>query len=428
MPTLQRDASVNRHIPEMPQNSREHVLNFILAMFKLTKLSILFAFVLTLFSIEIVTAQTNVFTCVGVPTQFSINGSHRTKWDVSPSSGVTIRRCGETTTFSLGSKERSATCVNITFPSAGQFTVTYNTYNWATSNVGSGTFIVTVGVTTPTIQFLGPNSNCTGVSVRAVPCQAPGVSYIWKDKVTNAQIGTGCGPILLTNTNGVKLEVTGCNNSLPPIIGNFPGNGITLSPNEQTVCQSDGSVFISLSFPQCVTGGINWSSSSNLTIVGGQGTPNAIFQINFAGNATVTVNANTPFGPATGNASVNIQSNGSPFCFLKVASKDKKAIDEQLEGTAETKPNTPIVNTTVGESRIGIYPNPVSTTLNISNLESAKTVRITDMLGKTMEQTELSENQATWQVNVSKFSNGTYIVQTIAKDGTISNAKVQIMH
>ncbi len=82
------------------------------------------------------------------------------------------------------------------------------------------------------------------------------------------------------------------------------------------------------------------------------------------------------------------------------------------------------LNSTLEDGKIGVYPNPAKSTINISlNIDvntngSLYNIQITNSLGLVLKQ--ISTNQFTWQTDVSNLMPGTYMVKAYnAKDGSL---------
>lgn len=73
----------------------------------------------------------------------------------------------------------------------------------------------------------------------------------------------------------------------------------------------------------------------------------------------------------------------------------------------------------INGEQVTVYPNPVSTQLNIKNADGA-TYQVVDMTGRTLTTGTLSSDLAT--VNTSAFAAGMYII-TITKDGHVEKVK-----
>lgn len=63
-------------------------------------------------------------------------------------------------------------------------------------------------------------------------------------------------------------------------------------------------------------------------------------------------------------------------------------------------------------STIKIYPNPVSTTINVSGLMKNGSVQITDMLGQEVISTSLNNKEGTITIDVSNLQSGVYFIKT----------------
>jgi hypothetical protein len=116
------------------------------------------------------------------------------------------------------------------------------------------------------------------------------------------------------------------------------------------------------------------------------------------------------FGPTPGY--LNVYYNGE---FVGGFSQDESnfgfefKIDSIGDGCSGVNINSPYRET------VKAYPNPVSGTLFLENLEEVTSVKIIDMLGREHNQ-EIQINGNRVSVDFSKFEIGLYLVKIISKD------------
>jgi hypothetical protein len=73
------------------------------------------------------------------------------------------------------------------------------------------------------------------------------------------------------------------------------------------------------------------------------------------------------------------------------------------------------------KSSVSIYPNPVSNILYVNNMNGVETIRVSNILGKTLENIKVSGTQTA--INVSEFAKGVYFVSLINENGTVTTKK-----
>lgn len=73
------------------------------------------------------------------------------------------------------------------------------------------------------------------------------------------------------------------------------------------------------------------------------------------------------------------------------------------------------------KASVSIYPNPVSSNLFLNNIDGIEMIRISNILGETVNTIKMNSNSA--EVNVSNLSNGIYFVSLIDKNGVVLTKK-----
>jgi hypothetical protein len=67
-----------------------------------------------------------------------------------------------------------------------------------------------------------------------------------------------------------------------------------------------------------------------------------------------------------------------------------------------------------GSNSIKVYPNPANTLVNVEAGEALQTIRITDMLGKKIIESQPLQNQAV--IDVSQLGSGLYLIEITASN------------
>lgn len=80
----------------------------------------------------------------------------------------------------------------------------------------------------------------------------------------------------------------------------------------------------------------------------------------------------------------------------------------------------PLAIASFEEAKIAMYPNPVSSTLSISSIDTLETISIFNVIGQ--EVMNLKVNDTNTIINVSNFQNGIYIIKTFS-EGKVSTSK-----
>lgn len=92
-----------------------------------------------------------------------------------------------------------------------------------------------------------------------------------------------------------------------------------------------------------------------------------------------------------------------------------------ITGGSNNKQSLTIEDQTLAHNPISIYPNPTTTILNIQANNSVSKITVYSITGSKVTQFEnLTKN---FQINVSEWSSGQYIVSCTYKDGTVENIR-----
>jgi hypothetical protein len=73
------------------------------------------------------------------------------------------------------------------------------------------------------------------------------------------------------------------------------------------------------------------------------------------------------------------------------------------------------------KTSVNIYPNPVSSNLYLNNIDGIEMIRISNILGETVNTVKVNSNST--ELNVSNLSNGIYFVTLIDKSGVVLTKK-----
>jgi hypothetical protein len=315
------------------------------------------------------------------------------------------------------------------------------------------------------LQTVAPSdiiSGCTGVVLKinnpasqtVIPSSR--VTYKWYLGSTASGTVISTGTVALVNFTGGPTPVTVVSSRInypavtttlfPPITFSalttaFSGSFTNLCPNVQTIT-------ITMTTNRCLTN-VVWSAppASNQFALTSQSSPNgATYSATYTRKPFANGGTNFPvsvtFLPFGATQSVSIPKQVTFNNTLPCAVDQRDPIRETgrisnnntsiaLEGLSQFGEiaDGVVITTTTATKTANIYPNPVSSTLTIDNLEAVNSVRIMDMTGKVVaQQTFESVTEMAWRVDVSGYANGTYLVQTIGKNGLVNNSKVQVMH
>jgi hypothetical protein len=77
--------------------------------------------------------------------------------------------------------------------------------------------------------------------------------------------------------------------------------------------------------------------------------------------------------------------------------------------------------TNYDKSSVSIYPNPASSNLYLNNIDGIEMIRISNILGETVNTVNVNSNST--ELNVSNLSNGIYFVNLIDKSGVVLTKK-----
>ncbi len=315
-------------------------------------------------------------------------------------------------------------------------------------------------VTLKPITASDVTSGCTGIVLKidnpasqTAPLSSR-VTYKWYLGTNTSGTLLGSGTSILINFAGpttvtIESKRTGyasvLTTLLPPT--NFPPLATTFS-NTSGYCSDVNTITITMTSSRCLTN-VTWSPppvSNQFTLTSHSNPNGATYSATYtrkplaygATNFSVSVSfiPSLPFGSTaqTINRAVTFTNicainPGDPIKEIGRASNNNTSI--ALEGLSQSVEIADgiVLTTTPASKAANVYPNPVSSTLTIDNLEAVNSVRIIDMTGKVVaQQTFDGITEMAWRVDVSGYANGTYLVQTIGKNGLVNNSKVQVMH
>ena len=76
------------------------------------------------------------------------------------------------------------------------------------------------------------------------------------------------------------------------------------------------------------------------------------------------------------------------------------------------------INSNAQEDLFSVYPNPNNGYFNIRSSQKINTIKILDVLGKTIKQISIGTNQTNYYIDISSFNSGLYFLQTSSKEHT----------
>lgn len=89
------------------------------------------------------------------------------------------------------------------------------------------------------------------------------------------------------------------------------------------------------------------------------------------------------------------------------------------------KTTTSINKLTENDNRISMFPNPVTTTLNVNLTTSlnVRNIRLINAIGQTVTTSSVAINQDKLNINTSNLTNGMYLVQFVDQDNKVVSTK-----
>lgn len=312
--------------------------------------------------------------------------------------------CLEATALAISGVTANSAILSWTAPTnapANGYEYAYTTTNAAptgsgTANAGTS---VTISLPSPsTTYYLWVRSRCTttdlsawtgiAVSTKAIndECSAPTVITPGGSFTTNPVIGTTVGASSTTDTTAThSCQTTGYNDTWYSVVVPASGN---ISIETQSVSGSSVSDTVL---------GVYSGSCGSLTQIGCDDDSSS--DGNFS---LVTLTGQTP--GATLLIGVWNYSSSTSGQF-KVS-----AYDASLLSTSDV----------VAAKREGkVYPNPFSDIVNISEFKDVKTVKITDIAGRTLKTIE----NPTKEISLGSLNSGLYLITMYFKDGSQNTVK-----
>ncbi len=330
---------------------------------------------------------------------------------------------------------RAADKATITFQLAGKYRIQSERRGWWHERYDYGDeFIDTdVLVTQPTIDFLGVNSICSGVTLGVNQPQV-GATYTW-NTLPNPTVGTtalysfsgGVTQAFVTATAAACPGQTRISNSGDPRPPSPLGGSIT---GEDFICRRTGQVTrsYSLTTTQC-SNPITWGSS-NSNVVINQGATSGT-----SSNATYTFPTNGSFGifaDITGFGGVTLR---IPFNVEVVSKSDLRCNGEAFGGSSDdgdSENNSKTLDVAqMKQQQKGsatLFPNPVNQVLQLKGLQDYNNLRVVDQYGKVLNMQPIVEGETAKSLNVSQFANGLYLIQFTNKTGELTTKKFQVLH
>ncbi|MDP3557049.1 MAG: T9SS type A sorting domain-containing protein [Bacteroidota bacterium] len=314
-----------------------------------------------------VTAATK---CVGTAVLFTDQSSNTPTgwaWSVLPSAGVIIASA-------------SSQNPNITFPSAGNYTVTLIASNGSGPGTNYNQVVAVTGV--PNVVVTNSvQSVCPGNVVSFVASGAS--SYAWSNGGGSAS--TASYAPVSTTVYSVTGTTSGCSTLKSATVNLLPLPTINATPNNSVICQGQ-SVILS------ATGATTYSWLPG----------------NFNGSSVT-------YTPST-STNYTVTGTGANGC------KNSTIVNVNVSTCTG-------INAVTNNSGFSLFPNPTSGLLLLKlNTTQSKSyvIEVMDAIGKLIMSKEFNftEKESSTEINLEKYSNGTYYIKLIGSDKTTQTMKV----
>jgi len=126
----------------------------------------------------------------------------------------------------------------------------------------------------------------------------------------------------------------------------------------------------------------------------------------------------------SGNASLSSYVGANVYVAFKYTCDATSATDWEVDSIS-------IINNTVGFNNINalinsisLYPNPASSVLYLKNLEGVDVIRVSNIIGETVESITVSGNNTT--LDVSALKKGLYFISFLNQNSVIASKKITI--
>ncbi len=258
----------------------------------------------------------------------------------------------------------------VVYSTAGSYAVTLKAFNYNGNDTKTITTYITVN-DYPTITSTTPASRCDAGTVTLKATASAGTLNWYADASGGTALGTGTSfvtPSFSANKTYYVDATNGtCLSARSPVIASIEVVNAPTGNANQTFCGSEkvGSL--------AITGtNIVWYDAST--------------------NGSVVPNNTTLVSGMTYYASQNNGTCESPSRFAVTVTTGACLGTENFVF-----------------KEIKIYPNPVTSILNISNSEAMSKIEVTDMLGRTLSTKVLNDLET--KIDMSNLPNGTYLIQ-----------------
>lgn len=96
-------------------------------------------------------------------------------------------------------------------------------------------------------------------------------------------------------------------------------------------------------------------------------------------------------------------------------------------GANNTKPDEPFTREPVNVVKLKIYPNPTQGKVTVESDKELKEIFVSDFTGKLLMKLSTS-TKGRWEVNISNYPSGTYLIRYITADGKMGAEKIVLIH
>ncbi|MCX8524112.1 T9SS type A sorting domain-containing protein [Chryseobacterium formosus] len=314
-----------------------------------------------------------------------------------------IPSCLEATSLTTSAVTANSATFSWTAPATAPgngYEYTYTTTNTAPTGSGTTTSGTSVVVSLPapsTTYYLWVRSKCTTTDLSAW------TSIAVSTKAVNDECSA---PVLIT---------PGASFTTNPIVGTTVGATSTTDATATHTCQTTGynDTWYSVVVP--ASGSIKIETQS----VSGSAVTDTVLGVYTGACGTLTQVGCDDDSSTDGNFSLVTLTGQTPGATLLIGVWNYSASTSGQFRISAYDASLSTSEAAAAKKEVKVYPNPFTDIINISEFKDIKTVKVTDVAGRTLKTIE----NPTKEINLSSLNSGLYLITMYFKDGSQNTVK-----
>lgn len=314
-----------------------------------------------------------------------------------------IPSCLEATSLTTSAVTANSATFSWTAPATAPgngYEYTYTTTNTAPTGSGTATSGTSVVVSLPapsTTYYLWVRSKCTTTDLSAW------TSIAVSTKAVNDECSA---PVLIT---------PGASFTTNPVVGTTVGATSTTDATATHTCQTTGynDTWYSVVVP--ASGSIKIETQS----VSGSAVTDTVLGVYTGSCGTLTQVGCDDDSSTDGNFSLVTLTGQTPGATLLIGVWNYSASTSGQFRISAYDASLSTSEAVAAKKEVKVYPNPFTDIINISEFKDIKTVKVTDVAGRTLKTIE----NPTKEINLSSLNSGLYLITMYFKDGSQNTVK-----